>query len=332
MSQGRGRGRINTDTEHPDLKRAAQRSADDDHPPAQQPRAHSPQFRDVTPPSSISSLEPMQLSQNRDINREVPVFKNTQSVETGVLSKLAASMSSPYPTRDILFVLVETIEYAPYFESLYLAMVDVLYPGDDLPPANMITQINFVLVCRYLMKSRIDVINARISGIRRMYRIAIPNAFPIPAALGYIINGIGTFMINSGAALICPSPEPNIQDINLNLVNLVNGNTLTQFASLVNACKSRAFVRTVYIDNVEGGTAYWYLAAINGTTNLLAQGNATTAYVQSTFVEFTPRDAVLACIAQNRQDGLDAFGAGYQWRSDVVRGIQALRNEFNLHA
>ena len=111
---------------------------------------------------------------------------------SGVLSLLASRFSSLFPVAATQYVEVLTDDMAGYFGSLWDTLLCAVYPGYNHDDTAVINQGDFVLICRYLTKSRIDQVYSACSARRPPHRIAIPRGFEVPKSLADIINGIGT--------------------------------------------------------------------------------------------------------------------------------------------
>ncbi len=250
----------------------------------------------------------------------------------GLLNTLRNRLSPPFPVANTQYVIVDTALMAAYFASLRNAMIVAIYPDERFLPTDVITADHFTLVCRYLMKSRIDHVYAAYSGYRSAQRIAIPQALEVPKALAVLVNGIGTYICQGGAFMACPQPEVAPADDNQALSNVVTQANISSFVRLVQGAKVRGFVRTECLSSTTEGTAWWLLSArqASNTDNLAVDSN--TVAVFGVFKEWTSIDGVLCAIAQRQYDGLLGGDTALKWSTDYITGLAGLRRSFNLNA
>lgn len=264
-------------------------------------------------------------------NRETIQHKRAEP-PAGILLQLCARFSTPVPQLYSLDVEIETINMSTYFKTLRNALITALYPDHRFHAAGLITEDNFVLVCRYLTKSRLDYVYAATTGRRLDGRIAMPRDMLIPKALADIINGIGPLTIQAGAYTLIPKPETRPADAAQRLETLVTHVMLNQFSQLVNACASRNYIRTGFLSNVIPAMAWWALGVYNAAVvDELANGVDSTRIVAA-FKEWTPADAVLAAIVQRQFTGITIYDPYHKWTCDTIVGCLGLQTAFNLEA
>lgn len=251
----------------------------------------------------------------------------------GILSQICNRFSSPFPIADTHFVVINTADMAGWYESIWRSLVDAIYPDHRFHAAGVITQANFVLVCRYLTKSRIDHVYATTSGRRPNNRIAIPREFEVPKCFADVINGIGSILILSGSYVVIPQPEEAPQDQAQRLETLVGFQLLASFERLVKAASARGLIRTAFISSVPEGTAWWLLTARSPADPATIANGLDSVDVRAVFKEWTPADGILCAIVQRQNDGLFPDEVALlMWAFDTVRGISGLRNTFALDA
>lgn len=256
---------------------------------------------------------------------------NQRSMPGGILAALANHFGSPFPTADTQYVEVLTDNMSGWFGTIWDSLISAIYPDGNFVEANVITRNNFILVCRYLTKARIDQVYASCSERRATGRIAIPREYEIPKCLADVINGIGLVTVLSGAFAVIPQPEAPPAEANAALVTVVSYAMLTAFSRLVKAAHARNLIRTSYISSVPEGTAWWLLTARTPADPATVAADAVAVF--STFKEWTPADGMICGIVQRRNDGLfPDLAAGLMWSFDAVRGVSGLRNTFNLDA
>lgn len=262
----------------------------------------------------------------------VPVQSRREN-DTGILATMANRFTHPAPLLETSYIVVNTVNYAAYFASLYNSIVTVLYPDSSQVVARMITPDHFVLVCRYLMYARIHHVFSSITGRRLPHRVPVPGDLLVPKALADVINSIGTISIESHAYTVVPRPEPTPEDAAVGIHALVTHDMLTKFATLVHAASSRSFLTTCGLSRVCTGTAYWLLSArsLPNIENVAVEQDR--LMVVSGFPEYTLSDMLLCALTQNHFDGLlPDHITTMKWTSDTVTGVMNMRESFNLNA
>lgn len=245
----------------------------------------------------------------------------------GVINLIANRFSSPFLIADSQFVIIDTADIG------WDTLLSAIYPDGNFVAANVITRADFILVCRYLTKARIDHVYATVSGRRARARIPIPREFEIPKCLADVINGIGAITISAGAFLVIPQAEAPPADAALALGTVVTHAMLTLFSRLVKAATARNLIRSTYISSVPEGTAWWLLSARVPANIAAIANNADSNAIVGTFKEWTPADGIICALVQRQNDGLfPALLTGITWSRDTIRGISGLRNTFNLDA
>lgn len=227
-----------------------------------------------------------------------------------------------------MFVIVTTEHYNSFFDSIREVLIDLVYPGQD-PPAATISAANWRIFCRYMMKSRIDTIYSSFTGIRSNGRIPMPRNVALPRALATIINSIGIVTVRQGALVVVPQPEPAPNDANAGLNNLFTATISATATNLIAAAHSRNFIGITTLVSVPEGTTYWLLTVRNiASPDDVAQGNASSIDVYSHFREFTPADALLAALVQNRFNGTIDTTNQAVWKFGPVTASLSIRHQF----
>nr|QIJ56919.1 hypothetical protein [Scaphoideus titanus-associated partiti-like virus 1] len=255
-----------------------------------------------------------------------------QSQPGGILKLLANHFGSPFPIADTHFVVINTADVS-WYGTIWDTLLSAIYPDGNFVAANVITRNNFILVCRYLTKARIDHVYATCSGRRATGRIPIPREYEIPKCLADVINGIGAITILSGSFMVIPQSETAPPDPTQALGAVVTFDMLSAFSRLVKAGTSRNLIRGAFISSVPEGTAWWLLSARAPANLATIANNVDAATVIAVFKEWTPADGILCALVQRQNDGLFADEVELpMWSFDTVRGISGLRNTFNLDA
>lgn len=122
--------------------------------------------------------------------------------DLGLLAQLSNKLSAPYSTLDTIYIQVDTADMGDFFSFIRNAIVEQNYLDSvDL----LISAADWIIVCRYCVKARIDQVYGSSSGRRPDGRTPIPRNLKIPKLLADVANATGTHIINnSGAALVCP--------------------------------------------------------------------------------------------------------------------------------
>lgn len=236
-------------------------------------------------------------------------------------------MANPTP---IVYITVELENYNNYFASLYRSLIRVTYQGGPLPN-NLLTEANFQLVCRYLMKARVDLVYSSQSGRRAPHRVPIPRNVLIPKALSDIINAIGPIAVSLGTWIVVPQPPNEGNDQTATLLNRVTHAILEAFSNLIQTAVAFAHIRVAPIGSHSSGTAFWLLRACT-PNNATAGGNAQRVIIRSAFRNFTPADALLAAIVQNQFNGILPTVTNMCWTHPAIVDVMNIRDQFNLNA
>lgn len=300
-------------------------------PPAAVPEEAAPSTSGQKRKAGSDLTEPAdKKSQTVTVTKEPDTFKSTQP--GGIINLIANRFSSPFPTADTQFVIVNTADIS-WYGTIWDTLISAIYPDGNFVAENVITRDNFILVCRYLTKARIDHVYATVSGRRANNRIPIPREYEIPKCLADVINGIGAITISSGAFMVIPQSEAHPADNAVALGTVVTHVMLSLFSRLVKACTARNLIRGSFISSVPEGTAWWILSArLPGNIADIAN-NLDSVTVMATFKEWSPADGIFCAIVQRQNDGLiPNILVGTTWSMDTIRGISGLRNTFNLDA
>lgn len=263
-------------------------------------------------------------------NKEPDTFKSTQP--GGIINLIANRFNSPFPIADTQFVIVNTADIS-WFGTIWDTLISAINPDGNFIAENVITRGNFVLVCRYLMKARIDHVYATVSGRRANARIPIPREYEVPKCLADVINGVGAVTISSGVFMVIPQSEAAPADNAVTLGTAVTHAMLNLFSRLVKASTARNLIRGAFISSVPEGTAWWILSARQPANIVEIANDIDSVVVVATFKEWSPADGIFCSIVQRQNNGLfPDLLTGITWSVDTIRGVSGLRNTFNLDA
>jgi hypothetical protein len=251
----------------------------------------------MEPPPTKKPKAPLGRPRKSDFT-ESPV--NTFSAATGLLDTLSASLSTPYRIHPTDEVIVPLSGFEDYFGSAHDTYSYEMWPASrDVPPTT-INRANFIKVCQYLLRARLDAVYSTCSGKRVARRIPIPTNYPVPKAISDVINGIGHIIMNGGGSVMIPKPEAIPQDVNETIDAQVIFNMLQSFGSFVNLLFSRGFIRLGSISNVAAGTAWWILSARRSDELATLATEYDTVVSIAAWPEWTPSDAVLSALVQRQ--------------------------------
>jgi hypothetical protein len=253
---------------------------------------------------------------------------------SGILQQLASGLAGPIPIQPPTYIVCDSEGLAPFFRSIRLQLLYVLYPDGRWGINNVITEENFVIVCRYLMVARLHAVYSSVSGRRIDGRIAVPKAFQLPKCLADVLNGFGLINVANNGLMLCPQPEAQAVDPGQRLTALCNHVIMTQFERLVLSVFHRGFIRVGYLSSVPEGTAWW-MVSIRSATNMANVIIEDTDAVQpvAVFSEFTPSDGLMAAIVQRGNNGLlDGVILEPLWIMPQISGAMAIRAEYVLQA
>jgi hypothetical protein len=260
-----------------------------------------------------------------------PETKSTKRDESPAILKQAASkIRAPIPFRQDFPIAINLTHYEPWFNSLYVSIFNKLYPSGGMFHPGIITQANFVVICKVILYSRVGDVYAAITGRRPDQRVTISKRFIIPKALADIVNGIGLFIAYHGIR-VYPVPPTFQNDDASRPMNVWTMQRLEPFDYFIKLAVDEHVIRPGTLANTPEGTGWWILSA-RLTDNNIAQGNANVVNVKGIFANWTPSDGMMAAIVQNRFTGLIADFEQYTTTTTAIRGIPALRNRFNLEA
>lgn len=258
--------------------------------------------------------------------------KRPRQEDSSFITRATSYMGGPIAFRPIQYITVNSSTYIEFFKAMRESIISALLPGQDITATGFISEDDFALVCRYLLKSRVDTIHYRVSGQRQNSRISVPTGLPVPKCIADIINIIGTVTLNNGAYLLCPEPEVTPPAAGDQLQTKVTAAMLSSFSSFVNTAHSRGLIRTQYISISNDGTSAWALGVYETGSQLLANGNCQAVSIYAAFPEFSLSDVIYAAVTQNRMSGQTPLCTQSLWKSDEVRGISGLRFDFATNA
>lgn len=285
----------------------------------------------IDPPDKQAKAAKMSRPSAR--NSAIP-GEDKGSSASGFLSQIASHHTGPHPIKSTETVTVNSSDMSIFFAAIRTCILNLLYPDGRYQSAGVITEANWILVCRYYMIARIHAVYSACTGRRKDGRIPVPSAVPLPAALAQVINAIGSLWIAARGLHVVPEPEDPATDPASRVQNQVSFTILQQFERLVMAANQRGYIRIDTISRSVEGTAWWLVTArspSNPTT--ICDGNDDAVLVESVFPEFTPADAYMCAIVQRKNDGLFETSLPHlMWSFDPITGVASLRTAFCTNA
>jgi hypothetical protein len=245
---------------------------------------------------------------------------------------MAQSVTVPYSQCALIEIQVNTEGMESFFRQIRTSILHKIYPDDQDPPADIISEANWTLVCRYLTKARIDTIWSSLTGYRRSDRVPIPKGVDVPKSLADVINSIGAITIMDGAYLLIPAPEPQAIFHGLDLRNLVTKTMLIAFNTFVDTAKRLNIIKIDMIGAHNTGSGWWTISARNSANTENVAHDAQTIVIRSAHTKFTPTDAILAAIVQRGNNGILFNMDPTFTTTDPISNCFELRRQFALEA
>lgn len=259
-------------------------------------------------------------------------MESTAAPTSNLLRTFSTSIEGPHPFRPMAYVQVVSTNFNPFFSALRTAILDALVPGHDGAPDGFITNDDWRIVCRYLLRSRVDYVYSKMNGVRHEHRCLIPTHMSIPKALADTINGVGSVPILAGGVVIVPEPEEHPAQADQRLGALATRAMVEQFNQLVTSAHSRGFINVSTISMIPEGTPYWLLGAYDLYDRAIATGDNVSVNIRSCFKEFTQVDALQAAIVQTGSTGFTPNDVHHNWVIGPIRGATGFRKEWCLKA
>lgn len=118
------------------------------------------------------------------------------------------------PCRPTVYVVVQTKLMTAFFTAIYYNILNALYPSNMPLPAKTITAAQFVLMCRFYTKSRIDYVHTEVLSRRTDGRIPMSEFVALPSVLTRMINGLGAVRVTPAQYKVIPAPEVQPVEVN----------------------------------------------------------------------------------------------------------------------
>lgn len=235
----------------------------------------------------------------------------------------------PHAIRNIIYIIVSPHSYLSYFQNVYRAIVNKLYPTHEVP-AGTCTELQFTRICRYLLKARIDAVYSQTAGRRIDNRTPVPRDYQIAKSVVDVINAIGIVSIDQGGLFVCPQPEAQAIDEEQRSGSYGTYQQLTAVSALIMKAKGLGLIKTETISPRPEGTPFWIMSA--HTLQDQIADNAGVAQATAVFREFTPSDAIFCVMVQNGYHGRVGGHNTVLWTMEPITGIQELRSTYALQA
>lgn len=241
-------------------------------------------------------------------------------------------LPSPMPIQEMVYVDVHLDGYSPFWRSIYRSMARRLYMTSADFGIVPITEADFLRVCRYLLRARIDEVFARGSGSRPRTRAPLVGDIQVPRSVAEPINNVGMYVSHVGTVIVLPRNAPVSEDAAAAMRETsIDAITLSHFNLFVRQLQETVPMNTDSISRVVDGTGYWLMSvhALDGTP---ATGSTHTVVARSRFHNFTPADAMLASLVQRGFDGNYSGWMAPAFQFDAVRDVPAIRAEYAIFA
>lgn len=244
----------------------------------------------------------------------------------GILNQMAQFIHGPVPIHSDAYITVSTNNMTVFFAAVRHVLIEMVYPGQPVP-AGIITEADWNIVMRSIVKARVDHVYTTITGLRPQNRIPLPRGLELPKCISDLANGIGSIFILKGGLRVIPEPEvaPQGQD---SLAVQFTQARIRAASILINAAKVRGIISVGTLSNIETGTAWWLMSARNPANTAQIAADTQSAVVHAIFAEWTPADAMLCALVQNRFDGLFGDVGAIYWTAGYINGITALRTSY----
>jgi hypothetical protein len=298
-------------------------------------------LKDSDESSPGTSVKQPKMSSNHPSKKDPLMEEDPQPrsyrVQPGVARNPGAGMdltavlglAQPYRITEMQFVTVNTIDYAGYFRSVYQAIASMIYPDWEDGAPMIITEDEFILVSRYILKQRIDQVYSTVTGRRPQGRVPVARAYQIPACYAVPFNGIGMMNVLSGSYLVVPQPTDPPVDPAQRLQNVVTFQMLERFTRYITTAQLRGFIHLSTLSMAHEGTGWWLISARTvPNANIVAGPVATRVNVRSVFPEFTPSDAFMCAIIRNGFNGQFANQTIVAWAIETISHVPSLLVQF----
>lgn len=130
-------------------------------------------------------------------------------------------LNGPLCAHDNVFRQVTFSEIDHVAKACYAQVLAVIYPDGVFDTRTLISETDFVNVCRYGFKQRIDHVYSTLTGRRPEGRAPLSRAALWPKAIADCINQYGSKIIHLNSVMVIPQPPPNPEDTTQRLNNLV---------------------------------------------------------------------------------------------------------------
>lgn len=270
------------------------------------------------------------LSEEEEEPVQIVAIPNPQGTHRpSFLTTYAEKDVKPHTFRNTIFIVVSPHSYLAYFQNVYRAIVNKLYPTHEVP-AGTCTEDQFTRICRYLLKARIDAVFSQTAGRRIDNRTPVARDYPIAKSITDVINAIGVVYIDQGGLFVCPQPEAQAVDEDLRSGTYGTYQNLTAVSTLIKRAEGLGIIKTETISPRPEGTPFWIMSA--HTLQDAVALDAGVAQATAVFREFTPSDAIFCVMVQNGFNGHVGGHNTVLWTMEPITGIQELRSTYALQA
>lgn len=175
------------------------------------------------------------------------------------------------------------------------AIISDLYPCEDGAARRVINDLDWCLVIRLFLKSRIDHVYSAYTGKRPLDRTPLMRS-NLPRSLAVLINGIGLTQVLWGIDVF-PTPPRPVEDPSQNLRNLVSYSVITEFEKLVMSATQRGIIHAGQLSSMIEGSKWWLLGAFDTHSEMLANIESSVISVRGQMGGWSPIDGFHAAMA-----------------------------------
>lgn len=279
------------------------------------------------------AVEAVALREEQTVpTRRVP--EDSGDVSSAYLSNWIAGYPGPMPCGARFYRKVFANELDLWFSLVRESIVTRMFPSGAFNEATIISAENWLHVCRYLFRARIDHVYSTVSGQRPEDRVPLPGAYRVPKSISDVINCYGVKVIGCNSIRVVPRPERPPEDRAHRIASRVNHRILDQFSQFVENASQRGFINVSELSRNVQGTAAWLITTRDfNSISTIATYETKIIQAWASFSEWTPADGLHAIIMCNRFDGLvPDYLTGLRFRLHDVTDGDSLRAGFATNA
>lgn len=218
--------------------------------------------------------------------------------------------------------------FTPFFDAMYNYFCKML-AANPVGFNRRITNVDFVRVCRFLLKGRLDNILREYGRQNPDNRIIITDTFLMPKCLAEVLNGLGGVLVNSKALTIYPIMAAEIVQMDRRIHRMVTHEMQEEYITFVYQLEAAGITKATPMTHVKDGTRWW-ATTVRDNANAIANGNNQVVRVFTQVTEATPSDMLIAAIVQHGMEATFPPLLRELCQSELVININSLREAFFL--